>query len=702
MLRQGNFGKQFWVSLFFALTLMAFSHESRANILDDLLFMPLQELLAQIGIGGGQPPDDEETEPRMVIIPEDGSSPSNPDCGLTPTSGNTATLGISKGGTQGFTVGFPQPFETDATVDVWITPLGSKVASVGKTRTAPKSRITLPVKAGTSSTPKFYVIGDAVGDAVMKSSQVVDERTSGDITYTGLTSQVYVWDVDVHDGIVDYNALNPSGHTNNVCYDQSNSPALSADMQVRTTCGKKAGAVASDGTSHQLIRVKSGGNGRVCFMVDDSQSHPQVPHEAYFGTVSDALNLGSTAEDLPMHFYQSSDGGHYWGFGAYTPPTDFFDSTSEERFVDVLISYQPPTVDQSGNPIAATVSTVRRKIAIRRPPVIFVHGLWSDKTLWDKVFLFPRPGWTLKAFSYLNSSSVSFNRAILNGEIETALAEARRGTNTQVGITSRSLASSQVDIVAHSMGGVITRATTELTDYMNASNFYKGKVRKAVFLASPHAGSQLANMLISLHTDFFHETAGSHEGKLQVLEYELRKTLGGDLHSGAVCDLAEGSVAMNYPGYSDVKTFSFTGANGAIGSLGLVGNAAAFIFPFVEFENYVTPYNFNHPNDSFVAVDSMTLNGAINSKNDVNLNHFKIARDSQVKEDVFRILDWDQAFPPAGSGTPAFTLGMPSNSTSEDGVPRPGVGRGFDPNLGEDIDAYAYRTQCESGRPMNQ
>lgn len=108
-----------------------------------------------------------------------------------------------------------------------------------------------------------------------------------------------------------------------------------------------------------------------------------------------------------------------------------------------------------------------------QPPVIFVHGLYHDRTAWYLYLRwFRRWGWKhLKAVNLRGKfRSIPDYAQMLAEEIENTLAET---------------GSEQVDLVGHSMGGLVIRS------YL-AGDGARRKVRKVVTLGSPHAGSKLA------------------------------------------------------------------------------------------------------------------------------------------------------------------------------------------------------------------
>jgi hypothetical protein len=59
----------------------------------------------------------------------------------------------------------------------------------------------------------------------------------------------------------------------------------------------------------------------------------------------------------------------------------------------------------------------------------------------------------------------------------------------------KGIAASQVDIIAHSMGGLMARGFTQQSDYKNENNSMKGYIHRLITIGTPHFGAQLAKIL---------------------------------------------------------------------------------------------------------------------------------------------------------------------------------------------------------------
>lgn len=106
-----------------------------------------------------------------------------------------------------------------------------------------------------------------------------------------------------------------------------------------------------------------------------------------------------------------------------------------------------------------------------RTPIIFIHGLYHNHTAWYLYLRwFRRWGWEHTTAMNLRGKFRSIQNyvQVLTEEVERVLADT---------------GSSQVDLVGHSMGGLVIRS------YL-ANDSAKEKVRRVVTLGSPHHGSK--------------------------------------------------------------------------------------------------------------------------------------------------------------------------------------------------------------------
>jgi hypothetical protein len=128
---------------------------------------------------------------------------------------------------------------------------------------------------------------------------------------------------------------------------------------------------------------------------------------------------------------------------------------------------------------------------VYRAPVVFVHGIWSDRGAFDTMTQGMSaysegviPDWTddlLYRADYSQTNAWSFysNRTVVPDAIGDALMRLRE----------KGYSAGRVDVVAHSMGGILTRLHLRGPDD-------RGLVRRLITLNTPHYGSQMADYLI--------------------------------------------------------------------------------------------------------------------------------------------------------------------------------------------------------------
>jgi len=167
-------------------------------------------------------------------------------------------------------------------------------------------------------------------------------------------------------------------------------------------------------------------------------------------------------------------------------------------------------------------------LRVYRPPLVMVHGLWADGDTFEDLekaianngyekFLLFRTN-----YKSTNASSFGTNVNRISLSIETLLTR----------INEKKIASGKVDIVGHSMGGILSRL------YLQSTN-YKDDIFRLITLNTPHSGSQLANLLLDdfplgncledFFNDFGKSTSGGAIRDLQITSTAIKNTLNGSL-----------------------------------------------------------------------------------------------------------------------------------------------------------------------------
>jgi pimeloyl-ACP methyl ester carboxylesterase len=170
-------------------------------------------------------------------------------------------------------------------------------------------------------------------------------------------------------------------------------------------------------------------------------------------------------------------------------------------------------------------------IHIYRAPVMMVHGLWgssnsfSDLDNFLQVTPYNYPEKLTKKVDYKNSFDVSFeeNMTVIPNNI----------TRFIIKLRLAKFSSGKVNLICHSMGGILTRKYIQ-SDYFTT----RQNINKLITINTPHSGSPLGNLL-------FEDSEGSW---INIANIAVKKKIDNNarVNRGAVEDLAIGSIAMGH------------------------------------------------------------------------------------------------------------------------------------------------------------
>ena len=138
----------------------------------------------------------------------------------------------------------------------------------------------------------------------------------------------------------------------------------------------------------------------------------------------------------------------------------------------------------------------QQPVQIYRAPVVLVHGLWGGFTGMLKLYTgllnsgkYNNSLLRITDYSATNAYSFFTNSMVIKNEINSSFQ----------GLYLLKYSAGKVDIVAHSMGGILSRIYLQSNDCENGarSNCYRGDIHKLLTLNTPHSGTQIANFLLS-------------------------------------------------------------------------------------------------------------------------------------------------------------------------------------------------------------
>lgn len=177
------------------------------------------------------------------------------------------------------------------------------------------------------------------------------------------------------------------------------------------------------------------------------------------------------------------------------------------------------------------------KVKVWHPPVVMVHGLWSDRNAFDKM--------SYQLLSTSRYDPVQLFRANYKDTNDASFYENVSVIPESIDQTIQNMlevgrAAGAVDVVCHSMGGILTRL------YLQGAftHPYANDIHKLITCNTPHSGAQPANFLL--------------EQPVAVIDalgcgFIIKKALG-NCYNGAISDLRVDSDAiesLNAPGRNE-------------------------------------------------------------------------------------------------------------------------------------------------------
>jgi len=229
---------------------------------------------------------------------------------------------------------------------------------------------------------------------------------------------------------------------------------------------------SADGVTKIEVRATTAASGNVTFKFDGRAG--RALDGGLFPTV-DAL--GSGASTITVRNRPS--GAQFVASAFYQVPEDFNGATDGQ--FERVFHFSAHLGD---NGAVSDIDNV--EFHLRRTPVVFVHGIWSDSSTWNNFSLsrelLTRNEMVLADWGGRSSiaSAADQVRPYFNGAIQQ--------------MRMQGIAVSRVDVVAHSMGGLITKQIAANDDVI---------VHKLITLDTPHFGSALADFVVANRHNVF-------------------------------------------------------------------------------------------------------------------------------------------------------------------------------------------------------
>ncbi|HEY1659997.1 MAG TPA: hypothetical protein VGG14_16715 [Candidatus Sulfotelmatobacter sp.] len=301
------------------------------------------------------------------------------------------------------------------------------------------------------------------------------------------------------------------------------------------TTGFVQGA-AADATTQIVLRVpaaKAGQSFTVTVINDQGQTSTSVPNDG--GVMALGASLGTLASSLAVNAVSTREGPE--AFVIYRGPVNFSRGTQDDSLTTRSVSLSS----------ASTRGSTSTLVTVARPPVVLVHGLWGDAASFDNFTpLITDANFSINYAVYDNLiTGITKTVPTFSSGIESTIeanslgfAYNAPGVLTQINNfiaayrTSANVAGVKADVVAHSMGGDISRTAFLLKNFLANNTFGAGPINKLITIATPHLGTPVApDMLTSSNACVRNTLAGYGDIALQSV------TFSGQTAHGAVFDL---------------------------------------------------------------------------------------------------------------------------------------------------------------------
>ena len=226
-------------------------------------------------------------------------------------------------------------------------------------------------------------------------------------------------------------------------------------------------------------------------------------------------------------------------FAIYQVPDEFNrggDEALEERSINFNMNFIP---NSGGTAIQSQVP-----FTLKRPPTLLIHGLWSNSGTWTFP-LVSDPRLTVVRVDYEASHAAHFstNSLVPFSFVREAVTRMR----------NEGIAATQVDVVGHSMGGIIGRVYVNTQNYERSNNFNEGDFNKLITVDTPHTGSPLPSLIQSIRN--LPLVGGPFESAMA--------SSGRNVTDGAIEDLSVGSLALANIGQTPIPSHAIVGIGGS-------------------------------------------------------------------------------------------------------------------------------------------
>jgi uncharacterized repeat protein (TIGR03803 family) len=228
-------------------------------------------------------------------------------------------------------------------------------------------------------------------------------------------------------------------------------------------------------------RTKAAADGITTLLLQFTNNAPGTVIFTQTGATGGNLTNVDGSQLSPSGVHTTNINGQYVAFVLYTVPDTI---TPGQTIVTLQSSFMP---DGSSTSIQQTPWSVN----LMQTPVVLVHGLWGDRTTWQAMqgFLFANAIYQQEANYWDNTLFAAgpflHYSGLVNQTVQNMLTTLRAYGN----------AVTRADVVAHSMGGILTRIDANDLGSIRPDNFTNGYIRRVITVDTPHWGSCAAPVL---------------------------------------------------------------------------------------------------------------------------------------------------------------------------------------------------------------
>lgn len=300
--------------------------------------------------------------------------------------------------------------------------------------------------------------------------------------------------------------------------------------------------VAADGVTPVVLRYWAPGPGKVTFRIsDDPLDSPDR------GTLS-SLGGNERAATVVVATQREEVLPYHVALAVFTAPPDYartdFDRLAPHRTVRVDATYEP----SSGEDVEEALD-----LEIHRPPVLLLHGWNGSSETWagwrnvdlplaaDYEFQ-DEPNFVVYVHEYGKRSREAIR------DIEEQAQQGVSGALQR--LRRRGVAATRADVVAHSLGGLLTRVYVAGPAYRRPADFWGGDVNRLITLDTPHLGSALANAVVD------------ESGLDPTLLGLIANAIGFCVECGAAGDMRTDSVRVTHLRAAEVPAHALVGIGG--------------------------------------------------------------------------------------------------------------------------------------------